>query len=164
MKSYQILQDIFKNTFEQLKYAELKNGILLTLQIGIFYFISTNIIVEYKNYFLCVLLTNIAITLFSFFPNLNNYTFFNSKENDTIKNLFFFESIKHYNEKEYLALVLETVSDKDNKNNKLYLNITNQIITLSKITSKKYLLYKVSFWMFFIFGFSIIIFYFGGKL
>ena len=33
---YKVMQDIFKNVWEQQKYAEAKNGILLTLNIAVF--------------------------------------------------------------------------------------------------------------------------------
>ena len=156
MTTYETLQDIYKHIFEQLKYAELKNGVLLTLQIGLLYFITRFIMIEYKVLFLLLLIFNISITLFSFFPNLNSFTFSNLKDKDTINNLFFFESIRHYTKYEYLKLF--TQDNPSTQNTKILLDISEQIIVLSNITSKKHLLYKISFLTFCVFNF-IAIFY-----
>jgi len=162
LETYNLLQDIHKHIFEQLKYAELKNGILLTLLIGVLYFISTNLVINAKVYIVCLLLLNIGITLFSFFPYLSSFTLWNDKNNDQAKNLYFFESIKNYTDEGYLKMLLEANNDLINKNNQLFLNLSNQIIVLSKITSKKHLLYKTSFIYFCTLSFITISIYFLG--
>ena len=163
IKSYDLLQDIYKHIFEQLKYSELKNGIMLTFLIGIFYFAASNsLIINDKVAILIFLLINIAITLFSFYPNLSSFTLFNKKDKDSIKNIYFFESIKHYTHYEYLEILLKENDDLDNKNNKIFLDISSQIIILSNITSAKHFIYKISFIYFCIFSTATLAIYFIG--
>lgn len=162
IKSYDLLQDIYKHIFEQLKYAELKNGILLTLLIGIFYFIASNLTINFKSIILIFLLINIAMTLLSFYPNLSSFTLFNKKEKDSIKNIYFFESIKHYTHYEYLEILLKENDDLDDKNNKILLDISSQIIVQSNITSTKHFIYKISFIYFCIFSTVTLAIYFIG--
>jgi len=164
MNSYTVLQDIFKNVFEHLKYAELKNGVFLSLQIGIFYFTINNLQIEYKLWLVSLMIINIFITLFSFFPHLDNYTFLYSKSTAKKNNIFFFEDIKNFDEKSYMNTTLDILGEPEYKDSVLHQNISNQIITLSKITSNKFKLFKFSFFIFLFIGFFTTTIKLGGSL
>lgn len=163
VSSYDILQDIYKHIFEQQKYAELKNGVMLTFLSGIFLAISLKLEIDSKSVVLFFLAINIAITLFSFYPNLSSFTFSNQKEKDPNSNIYFFESIKYYTKLDYLELVLKENKDEISKSNKILVDMSNQIVILSKIISNKYLIYKVSYIYFCIYSVITLAIYFIGK-
>lgn len=146
--SYQLLQDIFKNNFEQLKFAELKNSILLTLQIGIFFLIAKEVKHEYILIILSFYAVNIFITSLSFFPHLSNITFLNNKQKDVSKNIFYFESTKNYKEIELLSLIEGQTGETNLISDRILKHLSNQIIIIASITSKKYLIFKITFYIF----------------
>lgn len=152
---YMTLQDIFKNTWEQQKYSEVKNGVILTLNIAVFtilirvYFEISNIINQDITckliFFILTILfiVHIFLILQAFFPKDKN------KEdikwtNDEI-NIFFFGDIQKLNNNKYLEIVLEKYDIKKSElNTKILLDLTNQIVKLSEITLYKYSSFKNS--------------------
>ena len=75
---YSVLQDIFKNIWEQQKYSEVKNGIILTLNIAILTILTR---IPINEDFICKVTFFILIVLFfihiflilqSFFPKNKN--------------------------------------------------------------------------------------------
>lgn len=147
---YGMLQDIFKNVWEQQKYSEVKNGVMLTLNVAILTILSKFSIEQEEQ--ICKVIYFILITLFighiffiiqSFFPK-------DKKEedkkwtNDEI-NIFFYGDIQKLNNYKYLDMVLAkcNISEKDLDKN-LLLDLSNQIVKLSEITQSKYNAFKSS--------------------
>lgn len=162
---YGILQDIFKNVWEQQKYSEVKNGVLLTLHIAIlpillkFPIECYSLILKTIFYFLIILfIGHIFFIIQSFFPKDTN------KEdvkwtNDNI-NIFFFGHIQKLNNYKYLNIVLSKykISEKD-INKDFLLDLTNQIVKLSEITQSKYAAFKDSIFRMYILTILFLIFY-----
>lgn len=158
---YSVLQDIFKNIWEQQKYSEVKNGIILTLNIAILTILTR---IPINEDFICKVTFFILIALFiihiflilqSFFPKNKN------KEdikwtNDEI-NIFYFGDIQKLNNFRYLDIVLDKYKiDKKNLNINVLLNLSNQIIKLSEITLYKYTSFKNSIYR--MYGLTILFF------
>ncbi len=152
---YSTLQDIFKNVWEQQKYSELKNGVLLTFNIVILtivvraYFYATPIInstLWHKIIFfaLCIgFLLHIIGIIQSFFPKDSNREEMKLSSKDI--NIFFFGDIQKVSSNKYLEFVLEKHNlDIEDKDQALLLNLSNQIVKLSEITQYKYSSFKSS--------------------
>ncbi|MFW3356505.1 hypothetical protein [Aliarcobacter butzleri] len=146
---YGVLQDIFKNIWEQQKYSEVKNGIILTLNIAILTIISKiqineNLISKVIFFILIALfIIHIFLILQSFFPKDKNKE--DIKWNDDKLNIFFFGDIQKLDSSKYLNIVLAKYKiDKQDVNIDVLLNLSNQIIKLSEITLYKYTSFKNS--------------------
>lgn len=151
---YGILQEIFKNVWEQQKYSEVKNGVLLTFNIAIFtiisrvYFniselLSENIVCKSVFYILLIFfIIHIVLIIQSYFPKDKNIE--NMKCNDEKINIFFFGDIQKLNSDKYLEIVVEKYKIKKDINKKPLLDLTNQIVKLSEITQYKYGSFKKS--------------------
>jgi len=167
---YKIMQDIFKNVWEQQKYAETKNGILLTLNIAIFalviraYFhiessINNNNLTKFI-FFLLLLsfIYHIFLILKSFFPKDSNKEDLKLSEDHI--NIFFFGDIQKLQSNRYLDLILEKLNIDEIKINKnILLDISNQIVKLSEIAQAKYKSFKDAFFRMYIISFLYIIFF-----
>lgn len=167
---YSLLQDIFKNVWEQQKYSEVKNGVLLTLNIAIFaiiarvYFsIASSVSNEiYSKVIFFILMVFFIIHLIfiiqSFFPKDSNKEDFKWTNNEI--NIFFFGDIQKLDSPKYLDLVIEKISiDKSDITKEPLLDLSNQIIKLSEITQSKYTSFKASIIrMYWISGFFFIYF------
>ena len=108
---YSVLQDIFKNIWEQQKYSEVKNGIILTLNIAILTILTR---IPINEDFICKVTFFILIVLFfihiflilqSFFPKNKNKE--NIKWTNDEINIFFFGDIQKLNSTKYLDIVLD---------------------------------------------------------
>ena len=146
---YSVLQDIFKNVWEQQKYSEVKNGIILTLNIAILTILSR---VSTNQDFVCKFIFFVLIALFaihiflivqSFFPkNINKEDI--KWTNDEI-NIFFFGDIQKLNSTKYFDIVLDKYNiNKKDLNTKILLDLANQIVKLSEIAEYKYTSFKSS--------------------
>lgn len=167
---YTKMQDIFKNIWEQQKYSEAKNGILLTLNLAVFAliirvyfyiesFINSNNIIKCM-FFLLILsfIWHIFLILNSFFPKDSN------KENGKLSvnqiNIFFFGDIQKLQSNRYLDLLIEKLNiNKDDVNKDILLDLANQIVKLSEITQSKYQSFKDSFFRMYVIGFLYSIFF-----
>lgn len=146
---YGVLQDVFKNVWEQQKYSEVKNGIILTLNIAILTIltkisINQDFVCKVIFFILLVLfVTNIFLILQSFFPkNINKENI--KWTNDQI-NIFFFGDIQKLNNTKYLDIVLDKYNiNKNDLNTNILLDLTNQIVKLSEIAQYKYTSFKNS--------------------
>lgn len=148
---YRILQDILRDIWEQQQYSELKNGVLLTLNVAIFaiilrmYFqvkelISSNSFNKIIFFILILIyIIHIFLILKSFFPKHRD------NESNNI-NIFFFGDIQKVTSKDYLDLVIKKIESEDTETiNKDYLlDLSNQIVKLSEITQFKYTSFKKS--------------------
>lgn len=150
---YDTLQDIFKNVWEQQKYSELKNGVLLTFNLAILTIIARlyfqekaliNSCIWHKIVFFILFmgfLLHIISIIQSFFPKDSNKEVRKLRKENI--NIFFFGDIQKLQSNQYLELVLDnynfTIEDKDKP---LLLNLSNQIVKLSEITQYKYSAFK----------------------
>ncbi|CAA6812043.1 MAG: Unknown protein [uncultured Sulfurovum sp.] len=145
---YTLLQDIFKNVWEQQKYSEVKNGVLLTFSIALFailirVYFKIELVINSHNYskiifFLLILffMIHIVLILQSFFPNDSNKEDFKEAKNI---NIFFFGDIQKVKSTQYLDLVIKKVKpNKEDINTNPLLDLANQIVKLSEITQFKY--------------------------
>jgi len=151
---YGVLQDIYKNVWEQQKYSEIKNSVLLTFNIAILilvsrlYFYISNTInssLLYKVSFLIlilILMVHIILIIQSFFPKVSNKEVLKRTINDT--NIFFFGDIQKLRSQDYLEIVLQRLDAKEEDNKPLLLDLSNQIVKLSEITQQKYSAFKYS--------------------
>ena len=148
---YSVLQDIFKNIWEQQKYSEVKNGIILTLNIAILTILTR---IPINEDFICKVTFFILIVLFfihiflilqSFFPKNKNKE--NIKWTNDEINIFFFGDIQKLNSTKYLDIVLDKYNIKKNDLSiKILLDLSNQIVKLSEIVEYKYTSFKNSFY------------------
>lgn len=146
---YGVLQDIFKNIWEQQKYSEVKNGIILTLNIAILTILTR---IPINEDFICKVTFFILIVLFfihiflilqSFFPKNKNKE--NIKWTNDEINIFFFGDIQKLNSTKYLDIVLDKYNIKKNDLSiKILLDLSNQIVKLSEIVEYKYTSFKNS--------------------
>ena len=146
---YGVLQDIFKNIWEQQKYSEVKNGIILTLNIAILTILTR---IPINEDFICKVTFFILIVLFfihiflilqSFFPKNKNKE--NIKWTNDEINIFFFGDIQKLNSTKYLDIVLDKYNIKKNDLSiNILLDLSNQIVKLSEIVEYKYTSFKNS--------------------
>ncbi|CAM2914880.1 hypothetical protein [Helicobacter burdigaliensis] len=160
---YSRILDIHKHIFEQLKFAEAKNNILLVFVVafivmGVRFLQSSNngyvdirVIVIFM---LIVLLCAAFELLLSFKPILNNkekkYNFlvriFNKyfvkiQNNSNLCNIYFFKDLARINSKELMEIIVRDLKDDAEKekiqNDKIINDLLNQICVLSLITLNK---------------------------
>ena len=146
---YGVLQDIFKNIWEQQKYSEVKNGIILTLNIAILTILTR---IPINEDFICKVTFFILIVLFfihiflilqSFFPKNKNKE--NIKWTNDEINIFFFGDIQKLNSTKYLNIVLDKYNIKKNDLSiNILLDLSNQIVKLSETAEYKYTSFKNS--------------------
>ena len=132
---YGVLQDIFKNIWEQQKYSEVKNGIILTLNIAILTILTR---IPINEDFICKVTFFILIVLFfihiflilqSFFPKNKNKE--NIKWTNDEINIFFFGDIQKLNSTKYLDIVLDKYNIKKNDLSiNILLDLSNQIVNV----------------------------------
>lgn len=162
---YGLLQDIFKNVWEQQKYSEVKNGVILTLNIAILT-ILLKFSVEVHSlkfkiafyFFIVLFIVHIFLIIKSFYPKDINKEI-SKWTNDDI-NIFFYGDIQKLNNYKYLNIVLSKydLSEKDiNKN--FLLDLTNQIVKLSEITQSKYSAFKDSIFRMYILTILFFVYY-----
>ncbi|MCT7572300.1 hypothetical protein [Aliarcobacter butzleri] len=156
---YKILQDIFKNIWEQQKYSELKNGVLLTFNVALIVIIarlynscnySLNNLGKWMIFILIILtIGHFYFILRSFFPKDSNKEEF--KWDIGTPNIFFFGDIEKFKSEKYLDLVIKDFStgeieefNSSKIEKDILLKLSNQIVKLSEITQFKYSSFKNS--------------------
>ncbi|CAA6808380.1 MAG: Unknown protein, partial [uncultured Sulfurovum sp.] len=136
---YTLLQDIFKNVWEQQKYSEVKNGVLLTLNIAMFaiivrvYFQAKEVVNSstYSKVIFFILLIlfiiHIVLIIQSFFPKDSNKEDFKEAKNI---NIFFFGDIQKVKSTHYLELIIKKIKPEkiEEINKASLLDLSNQIV------------------------------------
>ncbi|EAJ1104469.1 hypothetical protein FJB09_07140, partial [Campylobacter coli] len=161
---YSRILDIHKHIFEQLKFVETKNNILLVFIVAFIAMIvrflqsSNNDNIGIKVVMICILIILSCAAwelILSFKPILNNkekkYNFlvricnkyFNkTRNNSKICNIFFFKDLAKINSKELMEIVIRDLEDNTEKekiqNDKFINDLLNQICVLSLITLNKH--------------------------
>lgn len=149
------LGQIFSNVNDWLKYAETKNGILLSLNgagiLGIFSMLK-DVPEPFKSVLLWCLIPALCCSLFvsliSFLPITDRlfkkkYDLSDTKLENT--NLFFYGDIRKLSVEVYLAFFYQSYQkDEPEVYVKPELDLANQILNNSEITYKKLVLFKIS--------------------
>lgn len=151
---YDSMLDIHKHIFEQQKYAETKNSILLTLSLAMLavyarlFFVAKDSLIG-NVYFLILffvpLIPLIFATFFvlqSFKPNLNNREYINNKDGrdkQSIQpNIYFFEYLCQIKSDDLIQKIKNKIDCKNISNVEQIKDLANQICVLSKITTQKH--------------------------
>lgn len=148
-----ILKETYKDVTEWLKFAEAKNGILLTV-IGVFLFgllrlLSSELewILPLENTLLLVILilsSNLIVVLISYFPMLNIMK--KSKKNmvHSERNLIFYKDIALFTKEEYIETLEKKYNIKVTKQEEPFIkDQIDQIIALSQIAVQKYMFFRI---------------------
>ncbi|MBX2078836.1 hypothetical protein I9T54_04735 [Campylobacter peloridis] len=166
---YSRILDIHKHIFEQLKFAETKNNILLVfivafIVMGVRFLQSSNSYTDIRVlviFMLIILLCAAFELLLSFKPVLNNkekkynflvriYMYFTkSKNNFNPCNIYFFKDLARINSKKLMEVIIRDLNDNTEKekiqNDKFINDLLNQICVLSLITLNKHKCFLNSF-------------------
>ena len=162
---YGVLQDVFKNAWDQQRYSEVKNGVMLTLNIAILTILLKFPVEQYSlcfkiTFYLFIILfvLHIFLIIKSFYPNDKNKE--NSKWNNDDINIFFYGDIQKINNNKYLNIVLNKYTISENEINKNFLlDLSNQIVKISEITQLKYNAFKESIFRMYILSILFFIYY-----
>jgi hypothetical protein len=150
--AYTVLIDIFGNINEQLRFAETKNGALLTLDLAVVFGIASLMGDHASDMSMPVQagLISIAagcaiaavITLLSFLPELKPRKR-SAKVLDDPSNIFFFGHIRAHSEAEYLRLVYAGLGLPTGQPLPAHFHLANQIGSNSKNAHKKFVFFAV---------------------
>lgn len=166
---YSRVLDIHKHIFEQLKFAETKNNILLAFVVALilacFRVLQNNNSNTFFYYIilfaLFVLAISAAFILSSFKPNLSNeevrpdfityvLDYFRKKQDNQDKscNLYFFGDLAKIDSKELMEIIIKDFKDEEKEqiqNDKYIQDLLNQICVLSLITLNKHKRFQGAF-------------------
>lgn len=156
MNKLEELHKIFSNINDWLKFAEAKNAVLIgfiSTILGFAFSSLSNLPQDFhaivKFIFLPTEILALLIPLASFFPPFEfhfsdkNRNKNNDNKKSNKKNIFYFEYLKNINLKNLLNYFEINISDKeDNLEQKICRDLIDQIITNSKITSRKLKLFN----------------------
>ncbi|CAA6827761.1 MAG: Unknown protein [uncultured Sulfurovum sp.] len=141
-----ILEDIFENVNNWLKFAESKNAVLITLS-GVFIWgairiIASNkisLVFEWYFYSLIVFFAfSFIVGIFSFVP-ITNYSIIIPSEDISEKdNLFLFSHLAKYRKKSLISKISKITKTKESEVNEIHEMYAEQIIINSRITLHKF--------------------------
>ncbi|MFI8981783.1 Pycsar system effector family protein [Ectopseudomonas khazarica] len=148
-----MLESIFSNTNEWLKFAEAKSASLIAGNLALIFGITeaakdstTNILVlTLAIAAISQLLISSIFLLISFIPSLQIRAFDIDTPGDG-KNLIYFANIKNQTPYEFARKIKEA-SDCTEKITDYQIMLAEQIINNAKITNKKYQLFKIAIWL-----------------
>ena len=162
------LKEIYQDNINWLNFAELKNGVLLTISGLFLQFTLDNIQVVWMKYVLIALCSIIIIlNCISFIPFLNSNKiltsfakkYYSLKYNDSKedKNIVFYVNVFLSSDKEYLSAIKKIT--KASSFNDFEINYINQIKAICVIASIKYFLFTLAacVFLFTIITFSVMI-------
>ena len=144
----EILEKVFDNVNHWLDFAEAKNAALIVFNIALITVLSA-----WNNMHLNVLrsvimlgcILSTIVTLWSFWPRCNIKKKFGVIT--SYDNYLFYKDIAKYTYEEYLKIICEEYFNKDPGTlivkHKLLIQYAEEIISLSKITLKKYQLFQI---------------------
>ena len=148
-----MLESIFSNTNEWLKFAEAKSASLIAGNLALIFGIieaakdsTTNILtLTLAIAAISQLLISSIFLLISFIPSLQIRAFDIDTPGDG-KNLIYFANIKNQTPYEF-ARKIKAASDSTEKITDYQIMLAEQIINTAKITNKKYQLFKIAIWL-----------------
>jgi len=150
------LKSIYLNIHDLLKFAEAKNAMVIAFSgaaiLGLLKIICDSkemlwYIHWYLLFFISLSLLALMVSLVSFAPQTKVAWLGLCREPKGHDNLLFFGCIQHYKPIEYLKSLKEATDIKNNSFTKLELDYAEQIITISKIASRKYVFFRTSIWL-----------------
>jgi hypothetical protein len=151
--AYGVLNDIFGNINEQLRFAEAKNGALVTVNAAIVFGIATLLADHYadmstviQNWLISIgagCSLGALISLVSFMPELRPRQK-PARVLEDPSNIFFFGHIRAHSEVEYLRLVYAGLGLPVGQPLPAHLHLANQIGTNSKNAHKKFLFFAAA--------------------
>lgn len=160
------LWKIFENVNRWLEYAEKKNGLLLTilsLQLALIKLYVDHNAPNWAFYGSVIGLTfSLILAVFSFFPQLEipDWLYFwspTAREKKPADNLLFFGDIAKYSQSEFIKS-METYAGMGSSIESIDSDLCGQIIVNSRITNRKFRLFKFAIWAMlfgqFLFGLS----------
>jgi len=156
-ENVEILDTIFLNVNEWLKFAESKNAVLITLVgASIFALAETSDKFGFCNQFFSRLyLINIfvfmilsfLVSLCSFLPQVKLFWLWPEKKATATPNILFYSDLARLSPEELINTIYDTDIDKSNKEYLFKVNFAEQIINNSKIAQRKYNYFRVSVWL-----------------
>lgn len=151
------LKEILSNVDGWLKFAESKNGAIVTLNslivLGIVAWFSQNyfdfrlILILYSIQLVMFLIVATLISLVSFLAIIENMDFHITEEPQDGKNLLFFGHLSSFSPKSLLNKLYEQHGKNKNDFTPQELDYAEQIITNSKITLSKYKSFNIALWV-----------------
>lgn len=135
-KEFEFLISNFTNQMDQLKFAELKHGVLITLN-GLILSTFAKVFIDQNIYYvipLAFVFLGIIFSMCSFFPNL--------KKMGNGDNIFFFGDLAKIDFERFNTLI--------NKKDEIKNSLINEVLFISKIINIKYNWFKYSFFSTFI--------------
>jgi hypothetical protein len=147
------LKYIFELVNDWLKFAEAKNGALLVAASGLAFATAKQLSRLSNNpcqHWWCsmgigLLLISVLLCLFSLLPQVNFLWPFSLRETSHEDNLFFFGHIAGYSAQNYLA-ALYAAENLVSAERKLELDLAAQIVTNSRLTSRKFGVSRIAGW------------------
>lgn len=141
MKRTDLLEKIFSNVNYWLAFAEAKHAMNIAGVIAILSFVVDLNKCNKLYILICVfLLISALLSFLSFFPTISKKFKWKMK-NNCGSNLLFYEDIKEYTVDDYLNAINDSIKF-DEKETRIDVDYSNEIIVNSKITSRKYKLFK----------------------
>lgn len=143
-----VLNDLYKDVCEWLKFAEAKNAALLgfngVMLFGTVSLIKEKIFPDFSAAFkfsLVIFCLNIVIIMFTFIPT--EVPLIKKKKEKLINGLYYGE-VGNYEPKEYLNLIIEryNISKNDIKFNNYISDLANQIVSVSWLAIRKNKIFK----------------------
>jgi hypothetical protein len=152
----ELLQSIFCNVNDWLKYAEAKNAAFLAF-LGAAIFCILQVIPEKSDMSLLILLyfgqlliffsAAVVVVLLSFTPIIRIPKLIGRQKEHTNENLLFYGDIVNYDSRGYLEAVSKSYCIDYDKNSKLLFDYAEQIIVNSQIAIRKYVAFNISIWL-----------------
>lgn len=138
-----LLDKIFSNVNYWLSFAEAKNAMNIAAVIALLSIIldvqAGNLLIGLSS---VLLIISGVISFASFIPILHIKK--NDQKDIKKENLLFYDDIKKYSEQEYLKKTKEYFDGKDGSKEKLNSFLSEEIVINSKITSRKYKMFKLA--------------------
>jgi hypothetical protein len=143
---------ILDYVYDQLKFAEAKNGFLVAfISASIWGTLKAtelvnNIIFNYcVSFYVLTAGIGLVISIASLFPRLNLQKLYKKDIRNANENLFYFRDLSKYSDKE-LFDVLKNKYNLTSNNKFIEIDLINQIIQNSLIVRKKYICFRFALW------------------
>lgn len=152
-KFEEILNNLYRDACEWLKFAEAKNAALLGFN-GVMLFGTANIIKEKMfpdfsiilKFSLLIFCLNIVLIMITFIPKQVPIL---KKKQKNLSNGLYYNEIGNHEPENYIDLVIKryNVSSDDVKHNYYILDLVNQIVSVSWLTTRKNKMFKLCSFM-----------------
>ena len=146
------LQDVFQNVNSWLNFAEVKHGALIALDttfiLGIITLIVDKKLDGSSMWGLGIIIISLLISMYSYYPNIKwikDEWMIGRKKVTPNRNLLFYRDIFQLSNKEYLEKIYKDYYNiQVSEFKKKEIDYAEEIVVNSRITMKKYFLFKIS--------------------